>query len=109
MSTETQHTLTAEDFGPSRYGVHLYSTEDDWGWYVFGHPNLRPLLAAINHESREIGVDKDLHEHLDRLDIIAGIRERWAHNVRINEWGEVNWDWCQRGAPGAVAVTVVNP
>jgi hypothetical protein len=105
----TPTAVTAEDFGPSRHGVHVVSFEDDWGWYAYGHHANRRLLAAINHETRELGVGIELREVMEVDDIEAGVQLRWARNFHINFCQELAWDWCESNTPGAVAITVVHP
>ncbi|MEU2002039.1 hypothetical protein ACH47B_13190 [Rhodococcus sp. NPDC019627] len=111
-TTHSAHirTITPETFGPDRYGVHLYSHEDDWGWTAFGHPHPRRLLAAINREVREMGVGLDLRDAMMGRDIEDGIKRRWAHNFQPGRFDEeFTWDWCYSDTPGAVPITVVNP
>lgn len=104
-------TLTPEDFGPARYGVHLFDHEDDWGWTAFGHPDSGRLLAAINQLARECGVAKNLHDEIGGAAIDAAIQHRWVNNIRSEapHFENILWDWCEDTAPGAVAVTVVTP
>lgn len=109
MSTPIE--ITPDMFGPDRYGVHLASHVEDWGWNAFGHHEPRRVIAAISHQAREDGAHADLVEYTNGEDLAESIENLWAHNFRPDPHGEyeVVWDWCEQGTPGAVPVTSVTP
>ena len=100
-------TLTAEDFGQERYGIHISDREDDWGWYAFGHHEPHRVVAAINHLSRENGIQEDLRDAFTAKDLIEGVEHKWATNIRPEGDGYC-WDWVEPGTPWAVAITEVS-
>lgn len=98
--------ITPDDFGPSRYGVHLYSHEDDWGWTAYGHHERRRILAAVFNETREIGVYTELQEATECELSAFTLRERWAYPTKFGEGWFPNF--CEADHPGAMPVTVVH-
>ncbi|MGW5377467.1 hypothetical protein ACWESM_18675 [Nocardia sp. NPDC003999] len=96
-----------QHFGPARYGVHVSADVDDWGWTAYGHPDPWRLLAAISQLTTELGVHEELVEQLADGPLV--IEQRWAVNFRQDPSADFAalWDWCDKGTPGAVAITEV--
>lgn len=97
-----------EDFGPARYGVHLFSHEEDWGWTAYGHPETRRLVAACLREARENGIIDDLRVYPYSFGDKA-IERKWAVSVESPAYYDFELRWCSEGAAGAMPVTVVTP
>lgn len=98
-------TITAEDFGKARYGVHLYEHED--GWTAYGHHEPRRLIAAISHLSRENGTTESVREFIDGTNMTERIREMWGQHSGIVR-GEFQISTCETPEPWAVPITVVS-
>lgn len=103
-STETYHNLTAEDFGPSRNGVHLYQNENG-NYLIFGHPSDEDLVEAIRLDA----VAYDYLEEIPKSEEIIRLRRNSYLNevVRDEETGEWVGKWCQPEDEGATAVAKV--
>ncbi|MFI6959677.1 hypothetical protein ACIBJI_40200 [Nocardia sp. NPDC050408] len=102
-----------EEFGikwwPVRFGIRVISEEDDLGWAVWGpHHDPRRVLAAVIRDARESGVLDELREVFSLRDLRAGITQRWANHPDENDECLL-WKWCEPTAPGAVAITQIDP